>query len=259
LLHEFAYVDQSGRRWEAPTGLITDGASIPTPFWSVIGGPFEGKYREAAVVHDAACCAQMQAWEDVHHMFYNAMRCSGVEQDKAKTMFLAVWSFGPRWTHLNTSMPAECKIVQPSGTPQPLVGWKTLLRPEVATGVVNEISQRTLTVPEARAVARPFLTNGAMTDADALAFVSKLKQREITPGEQEAIALSVTQSELIKDADVKAAEEWIAKENPSLEAIESRADELRKRTAPEPRLFPQVEPVKRSVQEFHRNLQRSGP
>ena len=256
LLHEFTYVDQSGRRWEAPTGLITDGASIPMPFWSVIGGPFEGLFREAAVVHDAGCCAQMQPWEDVHHMFYNAMRCSGVEEGKAKTMFLAVWSFGPRWTHLNTSMPAECKIAQPSGTPQALRLWKSLLRPEIATGVFNEINQRTLTVPEARAVARPFFTQKPMTDAEALAFVDKLKQRgEITPAEQQAIALSVTQSALISDEDVKQTEQWIAKENPSLKTIESHAEELRKRTTPELRLFPQNGTLKQSVQEFHRNLQ----
>jgi len=256
LLHEFTYVDQSGRRWEAPTDLITDGASIPMPFWSVIGGPFEGLYREAAVVHDAGCCAQMQSWEDVHHMFYNAMRCSGVEEGKAKALFLAVWSFGPRWTHLNTSMPAECKIAQPSGTPQALRLWKTLLLPEIAAGVFNEINQRTLTVPEARAVARPFFTSEPMTDAEALAFVGKLKQRgEITPAERQAIALSVTQSELISDEDVKQAEQWIAKENPSLEMIESHAEELRKRTTPELRLFPQVGTVKQSVQEFHRNSQ----
>jgi hypothetical protein len=256
LLHEFSYVDQSGRRWEAPTGLITDGASIPTPFWSVIGGPFEGLFREAAVVHDAGCCAQMQPWEDVHHMFYNAMRCSGVEEGKAKTMFSAVWSFGPRWTHLNTSMPAECKIAQPSGTPQALRLGKTLLHPEIATGVFNEIGQRTLTVPEARAVARPFFTRKPMTDADALKFVAKLKrQREITPAEQQAIALSVIQSELVSDEEVKATQQWIEKENPSLEAIEARAEEVRKKTAPELRLFPQVGTVKQSVQEFHRNLQ----
>src|ERR1051326_8039238 len=59
LPHDFTYVDPTGRRWEAPTGLITDGASIPTPFWSVIGGPFEGLFREAAVVHAVACCGQM--------------------------------------------------------------------------------------------------------------------------------------------------------------------------------------------------------
>lgn len=256
LSSDFTYVDPSGRRWEAPMGLVTDGASIPTPFWSVIGGPFEGLFREAAVVHDAACCAQMQPWEDVHHMFYDAMRCSGVSEAKAKTMFWAVWSFGPRWTHLNTSMPAECKLAQPSGTPQALRSWKTLVRPEIATGVLNEINQRTLTVQEARAVARPFFTQKPMSDADALQFVDKLKrQGEITPAEQQAISLSVTQSELISDEDVKATQQWIEKENPSLEAIESHAEQLRKRTTPQVRLFPQLGTVRQSVQEFHRDRQ----
>ena len=251
LPHDFTYVDPTGRRWEAPTGLITDGASIPTPFWSVIGGPFEGLFREAAVVHDAACCGQMQPWEDVHHMFYNAMRCSGVGEGKAKTMFWAVWSFGPRWTHLNTSMPAECKLAQPSGTPQALHSWKTLLRPEIATGVFNEINQRTLTVSEARAVARPFFTQKPMTDADALQFVAKLKrQGAITPSEQQAISLSVTQSELISDEEVKAAQQWIEKENPSLETIETRAEQARKKIVSQPRLFPGVSPLKQSLQNF---------
>jgi Protein of unknown function (DUF1353) len=149
LLHEFTYVDQSGRRW----GWSIDPDAILERYrWT-----FEGLYREAAVVHDAGCCAQMQPWEDVHHMFYNAMRCSGVEEGKAKTLFLAVWSFGPRWTQLNTSMPAECKIAQPSGTPQALRLWKTLLRPEIATGVFNEINQRTLTVPRSQSCRPPFL------------------------------------------------------------------------------------------------------
>src|SRR5262249_24255682 len=48
LAHDFSYVDRTGRTWIAPKDLITDGASIPMPFWSVVGGPFEGPYREAA-------------------------------------------------------------------------------------------------------------------------------------------------------------------------------------------------------------------
>jgi hypothetical protein len=255
LPHEFNYVDQSGQLWEAPTGLITDGASIPMPFWSVIGGPFEGLYREAAVVHDAGCCAQMKPWQDIHHMFYNAMRCSGVAPAKAKTMFLAVWAFGPRWTSLNTSMPAECKIAPPSPTSRALRLSRTL-RPEVASGVFNEISERPLNVPQARAIARPFFTQRQMTDADALEFVAKLKrQREITPAEHQVITLSVMQSELISDEEVKAAEQWIEKENPSLDTIESRAEEVRKKRVAEPRLFPGASTLKQSLQNFQLELQ----
>jgi hypothetical protein len=236
--------------WEAPTGLIVDGASIPMPFWSIIGGPFEGLYREASIVHDAGCCAEMQPWRDVHHMFYNAMRCSGVDWGKAKTMFWAVWAFGPRWARLNTSMPAKCKIAQPSAT-APAMGLSKNLYPNLASGLLGEINKRELTLPEARAVARPFFTQGPMTDADAVEFVTKLKKRtDVTPAERQVIALSVVQSELISDEEVKGIEQLIEKENPSLETIESRAEEMRNRKLFELRLFPQVKTLLQSLEGY---------
>src|SRR5260370_41675122 len=48
----FGYIDPSGTRWQAERGLVTDGASIPWALWSIVGGPFEGEYRRAAVIHD---------------------------------------------------------------------------------------------------------------------------------------------------------------------------------------------------------------
>jgi hypothetical protein len=250
LLHDFNYIDQNKRVWAAPTRLIVDGASIPMPFWSVIGGPFEGLYREASIVHDAGCCAEMQPWKDVHHMFYNAMRSSGVGWAKAKTMFLAVWAFGPRWTHLNTSMPATCKIAQRSGTPPPPSSWENLSS-DVATGVLGEINKRKLTLSEARAVARPFFTRGPMIDADAAEFVTKLKERsDVTAAERQVIALSVMQSELISEGEVKQAEQWIEKEDPSLETIESRAEEMRNKKVDELRLFPQASALKQSLEAY---------
>src|ERR1035441_4686270 len=47
-------IDPDGLEWKAPKGLVTDGASIPQIAWTPVGGPFEGLYRLAAVVHDAA-------------------------------------------------------------------------------------------------------------------------------------------------------------------------------------------------------------
>ncbi len=35
-----------------PRGFITDCASIPQVFWSVVGAPANGRYRKIAVVHD---------------------------------------------------------------------------------------------------------------------------------------------------------------------------------------------------------------
>lgn len=97
LRETFRYIDSSNREWVAPAGSVVNGASIPAAFWSLIGGPFEGKYRNASVVHDVGCEEMTASWEDVHWMFYEACRCAGVDEFKAKTMYYAVYHFGPRW------------------------------------------------------------------------------------------------------------------------------------------------------------------
>jgi Protein of unknown function (DUF1353) len=63
LEEDFAYVDTRGKRWHAGKGSIVNGASIPHALWSVIGGPFEGPFRNASVVHDVGCDEQTEAWE----------------------------------------------------------------------------------------------------------------------------------------------------------------------------------------------------
>lgn len=97
LQNDFAYVDPAGKRWNAPRDSIVDGASIPRVFWAAIGGPFEGQYRNASVIHDVACDLRNDAWEGVHKMFYYAMRAGGVPSSRAALMYAAVYKFGPRW------------------------------------------------------------------------------------------------------------------------------------------------------------------
>ena len=97
LLNELRYTDRHGLVWVAPAGSTVDGASIPRSLWSVMGGPFEGKYRNASVLHDAAYDQRNRPWQDCDRMFYNAMRCSGVGAVEAKTMFYALYRFGHHW------------------------------------------------------------------------------------------------------------------------------------------------------------------
>ncbi|MCK1699875.1 DUF1353 domain-containing protein [Bradyrhizobium sp. 146] len=94
----FGYVDPSGIMWQAEKGLVTDGASIPWPLWSIVGGPFEGQYRRAAVIHDFYCDRKYRTWQRTHRVFYDAMITGGVSTAKAKLMYYAVWRFGPRWS-----------------------------------------------------------------------------------------------------------------------------------------------------------------
>jgi hypothetical protein len=97
LLSELRYTDPHGIVWAAPAGSTVNGASIPRSLWSLMGGPFEGKYRDASVLHDVAYEQHKRPWQDCDRMFYNAMRCSGVSAVEAKTMFYALYRFGHHW------------------------------------------------------------------------------------------------------------------------------------------------------------------
>jgi hypothetical protein len=97
LKRPFGYVEEGGREWPVPMETVVDGASIPRVFWSLMGGPFEGRYRDASVVHDYYCDVQTRAWKETHRVFYDAMLCSGVSTARAKVMYYAVYRFGPRW------------------------------------------------------------------------------------------------------------------------------------------------------------------
>jgi Protein of unknown function (DUF1353) len=97
LLRELRYTDPQGVVWIAPAGSEVDGASIPRSLWSIMGGPFEGKYRNGSVLHDVAYEQHNKPWQECDRMFYNAMRCSGVGAVEAGTMYYALYKFGRHW------------------------------------------------------------------------------------------------------------------------------------------------------------------
>ena len=97
LLRELRYTDPKGIVWIAPAGSVVDGASIPRPLWSFMGGPFEGKYRNASVLHDVSYDKKGRPPQECDRMFYDAMRCSGVGAVEAKTMYYALLRFGYHW------------------------------------------------------------------------------------------------------------------------------------------------------------------
>jgi Protein of unknown function (DUF1353) len=98
LVQNFTYTDPDSNVWIAAKDSPVNGASIPQIFWSFVGGPFEGKYRNASIVHDTECTEPYKHhWREVHRMFYFASRAGGVGLLRAKVMFAAVYHFGPRW------------------------------------------------------------------------------------------------------------------------------------------------------------------
>lgn len=108
LLENFTYIDPHGKRWVSQRGNKTDGATIPQATWSLVGGPFDGQYREAAVIHDAYCDSKTEPWRDVHRIFYYANRAAGVSELKAKILYGGVMLGGPKWGSNKSKCYSNC-------------------------------------------------------------------------------------------------------------------------------------------------------
>ncbi|WP_413993310.1 DUF1353 domain-containing protein [Labrys okinawensis] len=114
---DFGYVDPDGVGWQTNKDAKTDGASIPPLLQPFVGSPWEDGYIRAAVIHDWYCDRHVRAWKDTHRVFYNAMLASGLNKPKAKLLFYAVYSFGPRWGYLEpgTKCPGTQNCIQMTG------------------------------------------------------------------------------------------------------------------------------------------------
>lgn len=110
LTKSFSYIDPKGKKWTAPKGAVVDGASIPRFAWTLVGGPFTGKYREASVIHDIACDLKEDKYKKVHRNFYYGMRASGVAHIDAAIKYTAVKIFGPKWSDNAISIKKICRL-----------------------------------------------------------------------------------------------------------------------------------------------------
>lgn len=90
MLETFCYTDPQGRRWEAPQGSVTNGASIPRTLWSSIGSPFTGNYRRASIVHDIAIRTRGTVRSEADTMFYFACLAGGCMLMEAKLLYAGV-------------------------------------------------------------------------------------------------------------------------------------------------------------------------
>jgi hypothetical protein len=94
---DYRFDDPNGLQWVTPAEAVVDGASIPQAFWSFIGGPFEGEYLSASVIHDHYCRTRTRTAHDTHRNFFYGMRAANVPVWKARFMYWAVSTFGPDW------------------------------------------------------------------------------------------------------------------------------------------------------------------
>ncbi len=97
LLKSFGYVDPRGVSWDVPAGYVTNGASVPWGLWNIVGGPYDGPYRDAAVIHDYYTEFKLRTWEDTHRMYYEASIARGVSEYRAGVMYAGLLVGADRW------------------------------------------------------------------------------------------------------------------------------------------------------------------
>jgi Protein of unknown function (DUF1353) len=167
---DFRFKDPNGLLWSTPAGTSVDGASIPQFFWSFIGGPFEGPYINASVIHDYYCQTKERTAHDTHRNFYYGMRASQVPEWKASLMHWAVSTFGPSWMLERRivmkqtcasppGLPATCSSVPASEVVLVTSPPIDLSDPDVLAAAISKTN----------AVARTLLTsNGKVLDVTAV-------------------------------------------------------------------------------------------
>ena len=109
-LSEFGFLDADGKHWLVPSGSSVNGASIPKTLWPFLANLWEGKYRDAIVMHDHYCAVRDSDWRSVHRMFYLALLVSGIPVNGAKLVYAGVYFAGSRW-------PNEANATSQSGQP----------------------------------------------------------------------------------------------------------------------------------------------
>lgn len=217
LIEPFGFIDSTGLNWDVPAGSVTNGASVPPGTWNIVGGPYDGIYREAAVLHDyyveiGLLGKSNRTAKDTHRMFFEAMRARGVSVDLAKTMYLAVQLFGPTW---------EIKLVTPAMVKgQMLAGATAPASPAPA-------ASPTPPAPPAVQPAPPAPAPAATPDSSAASPAAGPS----TGAPLAARTRSLNTGEIRTLEDMKA---WIERENPSLEEIDKRVNEMRAREGKTP-------------------------
>jgi endonuclease G len=97
LVEPLGWADADGREWWVPAGFRYNGASVPRPFWSIVGHPLGGRVLRASGLHDWHCRMHDDDSGGAHRRFYEGLRADGVARWRADLMYAAVRNFGPQF------------------------------------------------------------------------------------------------------------------------------------------------------------------
>ena len=84
--------ENSSNYIDVPSGFITDFASVPQLFWNLL--PPDGRYTQAAVLHDYLYRSQLRSKKESDSIFLEAMTILDVPAWKRWVMYQSVNMFG---------------------------------------------------------------------------------------------------------------------------------------------------------------------
>ncbi|HAK1937095.1 TPA: DUF1353 domain-containing protein [Salmonella enterica] len=88
----FYLSDDSSDVIEVPAGFVTDLASVPRIFWTLL--PPDGKYAKAAIIHDYLYDNALRTKQEADRIFLDGMTVLGVPKWKRILIYLVVRIFG---------------------------------------------------------------------------------------------------------------------------------------------------------------------
>jgi hypothetical protein len=89
LLKDITYVNDS-ISITAKKGFVTDFASIPRIFWSLVGSPATGKYQKSSIIHDILYVTESLSRKECDNLFLEMLEAQGVSWWKRNIMYSAV-------------------------------------------------------------------------------------------------------------------------------------------------------------------------
>ncbi len=90
-------------------GFVTDGASIPKAFWTILSSPFEGPLVYGAMIHDGLYTKMQLPRKECDELLREMALEKGYNKVKADLVYEAVRLFGG--SHWNKDTSAETHLV----------------------------------------------------------------------------------------------------------------------------------------------------
>ncbi len=108
LLSDYIY-ENNKYKITVKKGFITDGASIPKPFWSILSSPFDGSLTYGAVIHDGLYTKMTLPRKECDKLLKEMALEKGYNKIKTIIAYYAVRLFGK--SHWDKDTEAEKELV----------------------------------------------------------------------------------------------------------------------------------------------------